>query len=108
LRALASNDVWELVNTPKRANIVSNKWGLKVKRLPNEQINRYKARLIARRFSQRHRIDYNETFAPIMRMKSLRILLAVAAAEYLKVYQINVVTAYLAEELEGKIYIAMP
>lgn len=108
LRALASNDVWELVDTPKGANIVSNKWVFKIKRLPNGQIDRYKARLVARGFSQRHGIDYNETFAPVVRMESLRILLAVAAAEDLEIHQMDVVTAYLAGELEEEIYMAVP
>ena len=50
LQSLAANNVWELVDTPKGVNIVSNKWVFKIKRLPNSQINRYKARLVARGF----------------------------------------------------------
>ena len=50
LQSLAANNVWELVDTPKGVNIVSNKWVFKIKRLPNSQIDRYKARLVAREF----------------------------------------------------------
>jgi hypothetical protein len=96
------------MDAPKGANVVSNKWIFKVKRLPNGQIDRYNARLVARGFSQRHGIDYNETFAPVVRIESLRILLAVAAAEDLEVHQMDVVTAYLAGELEEEIYMAVP
>ncbi len=108
LQALASNNVWELVDAPKGANIVSNKWVFKVKRLPNGQIDRYKARLVARGFSQRYGVDYLETFAPVVRMESLRILLAVGAAEDLEIHQMDAITAYLAGELEEEIYMAIP
>jgi hypothetical protein len=108
LRSFALNNVWELVDTPKGANIVSCKWVFKIKRLPNGQINRYKARLVARGFSQQYGIDYYETFAPVVRMESLRILLAVAVREDLEVHQMDVITAYLAGELEEEIYMAPP
>jgi hypothetical protein len=54
---------------------------------------------VARGFSQQYGVDYEETFAPIVRLESLRILLAIAAAEDLEVHQMDVVTAYLAGEL---------
>jgi hypothetical protein len=108
IQSLLSNIVWELVDTPKGVNIVSCKWVFKIKRLPNGQIDRYKARLVARGFSQRYGIDYEETFAPVVRMESLRILLAIAAVEDLEVHQMDVVTAYLAGELEEEIYMAPP
>ncbi|HEY5813547.1 MAG TPA: reverse transcriptase domain-containing protein [Terrimicrobiaceae bacterium] len=108
LRSLASNHVWELVDTPRGANVVSNKWVFKVKRLPDGRIDRYKARLVARGFSQRYGIDYYETFAPVVRMESLRILLAIAAKEDLEVHQMDVITAYLAGELEEEIYMEPP
>jgi hypothetical protein len=90
LQPPASNDVWQLVDTPKGVNIVSCKWVFKVKRLPNGQIDGYKARLVARGFSQQYGIDYDETFAPVVRMESLRILLAIAAAEDLEIRQMDV------------------
>jgi hypothetical protein len=81
LQSLASNNVWKLVNTPKSANVVTNKWVFKVKRLPDGRIDRYKARLVARGFSQQYGVDYDETFAPAIRMETLRHPLAIAAAE---------------------------
>jgi reverse transcriptase-like protein len=58
LRSLAENNVWELVDTPKGVNIVSNKWVFKIKRQPSGQIEKYKARLVARGFSQKYGINY--------------------------------------------------
>jgi hypothetical protein len=100
LQSLATNSVWDLVDTPKGVNIVSNKWVFKIKRLPNDHVGLYKARLVARGFSQQYGVDYEETFAPVVRMESLRILLAIAAREDLEIHQMDVVTAYLAGDLE--------
>jgi hypothetical protein len=86
LRSHGLNVVWTLVTAPKGANIVSCKWVFKFKRLLDERIDRYKARLVARGFSQQYGVDYNETFAPVVRMKTLRVLLAVAAAEDLEIH----------------------
>jgi hypothetical protein len=81
LQALASNNVWQLVDAPKGGKYRQQQVGFKIKRLPNGQIDRYKARLVARGFSQRYGVDYEETFAPVVRMESLRVLLAIAAVE---------------------------
>jgi len=94
-----SNDVWDLVNRPRDTNIVSNKWVFDLKRLPTGQIKRYKARLVARGFSQQYGIDYEETFTPVVRLESLQTLLAIAAIEDLEVHQMDVSTAYLAGKL---------
>ena len=98
----------ELVVTPKGANIVSCKLVFKIKRLPDGRIERYKARLVARGFSQQHGVDYDETFAAVVRMETLRILLAITAAEDLEIHQMDVITAYLAGELEEEIYETPP
>jgi Reverse transcriptase (RNA-dependent DNA polymerase) len=79
-----------------------------VKRTTDGRIERYKARLVARGFSQQHGIDYHETFAPVVRMESLRILFAIAAYEDLEIHQMDVVTAYLAGDLQEEIYMASP
>jgi hypothetical protein len=104
MRSHGWNVVWTLVTAPKGANIVSCQWVFKLKRLPDGWIDRYKARLVARGFSQQYGVDYDETFAAVVRMETLRILLAIAAAEDLEIHQMDVVTAYLAGELKEEIY----
>ena len=96
------------MDAPKSVNVVSCKWVFKVKRLPNGQIDRYKARLVARGFFQQYVVDYEETFTPVVRMESLRILLAISAIEDMEIHQMDVVTAYLAGELEEETYMALP
>jgi hypothetical protein len=80
LRSLEANHTWKVIDKPKDMNLISTKWVFKIKMLPNGQINKYKARLCARGFSQEYGVDYFKTFAPIVRMESLRILLALAIA----------------------------
>jgi hypothetical protein len=77
----------------------------KIKTLPNGQIDKYKARLYTRGVTQRYGVDYFDTFAPVIRTESLRILLAHVAVEDLEVYQIDVVSAYLLGELEEDVYL---
>jgi hypothetical protein len=97
-----------VVDKPANINLISTKWVFKIKRLPNGQIDKYKARLCARGFTQEYGIDYFETFAPVVRMESLRILLALAAAEDWEIHQMDVVSAYLLGELEEDAYLEVP
>jgi hypothetical protein len=92
----------------KDANCIDTKWVFKIKTLPNGQIDKYKARLCARGFIQRHGVDYFDTFAPVIRTESLRMLLAHAAVEDLEIHQIDVVSAYLLGELEEDAYLKPP
>ena len=79
-----------------------------MKYTPSGLIDRYKARLVARGFTQQHGIDYDETFAPTLRFDSLRMLLAMAACDDWHIHQMDVVSAYLAGELEEEIYMEPP
>lgn len=103
LDSLAKNDVWELVDRPK-GNIVSNKWVLKTKRKADGTIERYKARLVARGFSQIYGKDYHETYAPVANMVSVRLLLAYAAVENMCLAMFDVKTAFLYGQLEEEIH----
>ena len=102
--SLMKNHTWDLVQRPKGLRIVTNKWALKHKKNETAQIVRLKARLVARGFSQIYGIDYLDTYAPVIKLASIRILLAIAAIYGLEIHQMDVVTAFLAGDLEEEIY----
>jgi hypothetical protein len=80
LCTLEENSTWELVpRPPKPTNIVTSKWVFKTKRHADGTVDRYKARLVARGFSQVEGLDFFETYAPVVRLEALRVLLAIAA-----------------------------
>src|SRR5213075_632005 len=77
--SLMKNQTWELVPRPKDRNVVTNKWALHHKRNQQGKIVRLKARLVARGFSQIYGIDYLDTYAPVVKLATIRILFAIAA-----------------------------
>lgn len=89
-------------------NIVTTKWVFKIKLLPNSQIGKYKVRIVGRGFTQEYSVDYFETFAPVVRVESLRILLVVFALEDYKADQMDVVSAYPVSEPDEEVYIESP
>ena len=79
------NDVWDVVPRPNRKLVVTSKWIYKTKHVVDDSIEKYKARFVARGFSQKEGIDYEETFAPISRYTSIRSVLALATLMKLKI-----------------------
>lgn len=108
LRSHAENGTWELVDLPAGRQTVKNKWVYLTKRDTAGNPTRYKARLVAKGFTQVHGVDYEETFAPVARLDSLRLLLALAAVFDWDVHQIDIKTAYLNGELDEEIYMDQP
>ena len=106
--SLIKNHTWDLVRRPKGRRIVTNKWALKHKKNEMARIVRLKARLVARGFSQIYGVDYLDTYAPVVKLASIRILLAIAAIYGLEIHQMDVVTAFLAGELEEEIFMEQP
>ena len=82
--------------------------GYKVKYKNDSLINRYKARLVAKGYAQQHDIDYDETFAPIVKMTIVRVLIAIAAAKGWHLYQMDVKNVFLQGELEEQVYMVQP
>jgi len=81
---------------------------LKKKLKPDGSVDKYKARLVAKGFKQRENIDFFDTFSPVTRITSIRVLIALAAIHNLEVHQMDVKTGFLNGELEEEIYMEQP
>ena len=106
--SLLKNDTWKLVDLPNNRKAIPCKWVSKIKRNEHGYIEKYKARLVAKVFAQKFGIDYNETFAPVTRFSSIRLILALAVEYDMYVHQIDVTTAYLNGKLKEDIYMKQP
>ncbi|CAI5527803.1 unnamed protein product [Closterium sp. Naga37s-1] len=110
IRALESRDTWVLVDRAavKGRRILSGKWVFRVKTAADGTIERFKARWVVRGYDQRHGIDFDQTFAPVSRHTSVRILLAIAAAGHLPLRQIDVKNTFLYALVDAVIYVEQP
>lgn len=106
--ALISNKTWDLVDLPKGRRAIKSKWVFTIKRDKNGNIERYKSRLVAKGCSQKYGVDYSETFSPVVRYSSFRIILACAVEFKLHVHQMDVATAYLNGTLQENVYMIQP
>ena len=104
MASMRSNHVWELVDLPKGRKTIRNKWVLKIKRKADGSIERYKARLVAKDYTLQEGIDCEETFSPVVRFTSIRLILAIVANLDLELHQMDVKTAFLNGELDEEIY----
>ena len=107
-QSLIENDTWDLVELPEGRTAIGCKWVFKVKHNGKGKVVRFKSRLVAKGYSQRHGIDFDETFSPVVRFSSVRTLLALAIQKDMIVHQMDVVTAFLNGELDEEIYMQQP
>ena len=108
LAQLHEKGTWKLVEKPKNAIPISNKWVLTKKRDKEGNVVKYKAHLVARRFMQRLGRDYDETFSPVVHFETIRVLLAMVPGKKLKVRQLDVKGVYLNGKLTQPIYMEQP
>jgi hypothetical protein len=107
-QSIIKNDVWEIVHRPKSKDVISSKWLFKIKHVADGSIEKYKARFVARGFSQKKGIDSEETFAPIARYTSIRTIIALATKMKWKLHQMDVKTTFLNGVIEEEMYIEQP
>ena len=108
LQSLQKHEVWELVELPEGRKAVGNRWVFKVKVNAEGEVERYKARLVAQGYSQKYGSDYNETFSPVVRPESVRMVLAIAAKRGFRVHHMDVNTAFLNGILSDEVYMDQP
>ena len=108
LHQFVRNDVWELVPRPKDINVIGTKWIFKNKSDEHGTVIRNKSRLVAQGYTQVEGINFDETFAPITRLESIRILLTIASHLNFKLYQMDVKSAFLYGMLQEEVYVEQP
>ena len=108
MESMYSNQVWTLVDLPANIKPIGCKWVYKRKRGPDGRVETFKARLVAKGYTQKEGIDYEETFSPVAMLKSIRILLSIAAHLDYEIWQMDVKTAFLNGHLEEDIYMMQP
>ncbi|KAG8499389.1 hypothetical protein CXB51_005989 [Gossypium anomalum] len=105
---IEKNQTWELVEKPANRKIIGVKWVYKAKQNADESLNKLKARLVVKGFSQKYGLDYFETYAPIARLDTIRLIVGFAAQMNWNIHQLDVKLAFLNGILEEEIYVEQP
>ena len=106
--SLIENKTWKLVELPPGRKAIGCKWVFKVKHRMDGRVERFKARIVAKGYAQKYGIDYDESFSPVVRVSSIRVLLAFAVQNNMLIHQMDVVTAFLNGKLDEEIYMQQP
>jgi hypothetical protein len=101
--ALMNNHTWHLVPPVKHKNLIDCKWVYRIKRNSDGTIDRYKARLVAKGFKQRFGLDYEDTFSPVVKIATIRTVLALSVSRGWSLRQLDVKNAFLHGVLEEEV-----
>ena len=108
MQALRKNETWDLVPTSPRKKAIGCRWIYKVKYNVDGSANHYKARLVPKGYAQTHGVDYEETFAPVAKMTTIRTVNALAVAKGWHLHQMDVKNTFLQGELDEEVYMVQP
>ena len=106
--AIEKNNTWELTTLPPGQRTIGVKWVYKIKHIADGRIKRYKARLVIKGYKQKYKVDYEEVFAPVARLDTVRMLISLTAHHSWKIYQLDVKSAFLNGILKEEVYVEQP
>lgn len=108
IKSIEKNNTWDLVELPKGQKSIGVKWIYKTKLNKDGGVDKYKARLVVKGYNQEFGVDYKEVFAPVARLDTIRLVLAMAAQNFWFIYQLDVKSAFLHGELKEEVYVDQP
>jgi hypothetical protein len=108
MQAIEDNQTWDVSVLPPKSKAIGLKWVFKIKRDPEGKIIKHKARLVAKGYAQRYGVDFDEVFAPVARIETVRVLLALAAQGGWEVHHMDVKSAFLNGDLSEIVYVQQP
>jgi histone deacetylase 1/2 len=106
--ALIENKTWHLVPPSKNKNLIDCKWVYRIKKKADGSVDRYKDRLVAKGFKQRYGIDYEDTFSPVVKIATIRIVLSLSVSRGWSLRQLDVKNTFLHGVLEEEVYMKQP
>lgn len=102
------NHTWDVVLLATTQNVICCKWIFTLKYRPDGSIERYKARLVARGFNQQYGLDYSETFSPVIKSTTVRLVLEIAVKRNWCIHQVDINNAFLQGTLTDEVYVSQP
>ena len=108
IASIVKNGTWELVDLPHGAKAIGLKWVFKLKRNLDGSINKYKARLVAKGYVQQYGVNFEEVFAPVARIETVRLLISISASRGWEIHHFDVKTAFLHGELKETVFVKQP